>query len=388
MAVHGRMRRRGGIALVAALVLVVGAAGSASATAPQALSWTRTAPPAMAGAIVRDVTSNAGVLLAVGSAELGAGIWRSRDAVHWSSVDLGAIGQDVILLSATAWRQGFAAVGVHYTFLSTGIQRDAVVLTSADGRHWHRADLPGGHTAFPNAVAVHNGVLVAGGCLGVVRRFGCLFAADAQAVAWTSADGRTWTQRLLPDGEHSFVNAIASVGGELVLVGSEVSVDDTGFPTSTPVAVAIWEGTTATSAKRILSDALDSGIGNGVVAHRGTYLVVGGRGACIESWKRDPGGWTPADDVSAACDQQMTDAVAFHGTVYATGFKFIDEGLPVWRTRDTTQWTSVTATAFTSDGLIFEGAALLEWHGRLLIAGTAFSDASADGQIWLGTPGG
>src|SRR4029079_3663500 len=98
---------------------------------------------------------------------LGAGLWRSRDAVHWSSVELGAVGENVILLSATAWHQGFAAVGVRYTFLSTGIERDAIVLNSGDRRHWRRADLPGGHTAFPNAVAVHNGVLVAGGCLGV-----------------------------------------------------------------------------------------------------------------------------------------------------------------------------------------------------------------------------
>ena len=388
MATRGRMKRVGGIALIAALITVLGAAETTFAAATR-LAWTRITPPAMANAILRDVTSNAGILLAVGSGELGAGIWRSRDAVNWSSVDVGEIGTNVILLSATAWRRGFAAVGVRYTFASTGIQRDAVAMTSADGRHWRRADLPGGHTAFPNAIAVHDGVLVAGGCLGVVRRFGCLFAAEAQAVAWTSSDGRTWTRRLLPDGEHSFVNAIASVGGKLVFVGTEVSVEGDGFgAVSTPIAAAVWEGPTAATEQRIRSQALDSGIGSGVVAYRGTYLAVGGRGACVESWKRDLDGWTTADDASPTCDQQMTDAVAFHGLVYATGFKFLDEGLPVWRTRDTTHWTSLHDSALTSDGLILEGAALLQWHGRLLIAGTAFSDGPPDGQIWMATPGG
>src|SRR5689334_10165151 len=129
----GRNARRLEAALAAALVLVITVAGAASAAAPPKLSWSRIAPPAMAGAILRDLTSNSGVLLAVGSAPpLNAGIWRSRDAVHWSRVDLGALGENVVLTSATAWRQGFAAVGIRYTFASTGIQRDAVVMTSAD----------------------------------------------------------------------------------------------------------------------------------------------------------------------------------------------------------------------------------------------------------------
>ena len=386
MATSGRIGRRRGVALLAALLLSVIAAGTSSAAAPRGLSWTRVAPPAMAGAILRDITSNSGVLLAVGSTPpLDAGIWRSSDAVHWTRIDVGAIGENVVLQSVTAWRQGFAAVGLRYTFASAGIQRDAVVMTSRDGNHWRRADLPGGHGGLPNVVAVHRGVLVAGGCLGV-GRFGCLFAAEGEAVIWTSPDARTWTKRMLPDGEHSFVNAIASVGGKLVLVGSEVEVDESGF-LSTPVAAAVWEGPTAATARRIRDEALDSGVGNGVVAYRGTYLAVGGRSACIESWKRDRPGWTTVDDPSALCDQQMNDAVAFHGTVYATGFDFFYERLPVWRTRDTSHWTAVTDSAMTSAGLLFEANAIIEWQGRLVIAGTAFSDAPPDGQIWVGTPG-
>lgn len=383
-----RVRRRHGVAVVVSLVLLVTAIGTTSAAAPQDLSWTRIVPPAMSGAIVRDVASNDGDLLAVGSTPpLDAGIWRSRDAVHWTRIDAGQIGENVVLQSVTGWRQGFAAVGLRYTFAATGVKRDAVVMTSSDGTHWRRADLAGGQSALANVIAVHRGVLVAGGCLGVTRAGGCLFAADAEAVIWTSPDGRAWTRRMLPDGERSSVNAIASVGAKLVLVGSEVDVDESGF-LSTPVATAIWEGPTTATVRRIRNEVLDSGVGNGVVAYRGTYLAVGGRSACVESWQRDGAGWTTIDDATALCDQQMTDAIAFHGMVYATGFQFFYERLPVWRARDASKWTAVTDSSMTSDGLMLEGIAILEWHGRLVIAGTAFSsDAPPDGQIWLGTPG-
>jgi hypothetical protein len=381
-----RMKRRSGVAAVISLVLLVTAVGTTSA-APQDLSWTRIAPSAMAGAIVRDLASNTGVLLAVGSAPpLEAGIWRSRDAVHWTRIDVGDIGENVVLQSVTAWRRGFAAIGLRYTFADTGLQRDAVVMTSSDGTRWRRADLPGGHGALPNVIGVHRGVLVAGGCLGVAR-FGCLFAPEARAVIWTSPDARTWMRRMLPDGEHSFVNAIASAGTDLVLVGSEVEVDESGF-LSTPVATAIWEGPTAPRVRRIRNEILDSGVGNGVVVYRGAYLAVGGRFACVESWKRSGDGWTTLDDVTTLCDQQMTDATAFRGMVYATGFQFFYERLPVWRTRDARQWTEVTDSSMASNGLMLEGVAVLEWQGRLVIAGSAFSsDAPPDGQVWVGRPG-
>jgi hypothetical protein len=383
MAISGSIRRRGSVALIAAVLVSVVAAGTSAAAAPRELSWTRVAPPAMAGAIVRDITSNAGVLLAVGSTPpLDAGIWRSSDAAHWTRIDVGNIGQNVVLQSVTAWRQGFAAVGLRYTFASTGLQRDAIVMTSTDGAHWRRADLPGGQGALPTSIGVHRGALVAGGCLGV-GRFGCLYA-QGPAVIWTAPDARTWTERLLPDGEHSFVNGIASVGGNLVLVGTEVEVD--GF-LSTPIAAAVWQGPTAASVRRVRDEALDSGIGNGVVADGGTYLVVGGRSGCVESWLRNGAGWTTIEDPTTLCDQQMNDAVAFHGTVYATGFKFLDEGLPVWRSRDATHWTAVADGAMTSAGLMFESNGIIEWHGRIVIAGTAFGDSPPDGQIWVGAPG-
>src|SRR4029079_7101384 len=80
MATSGWTRRRRGFALLAALLLSVIAGGTSVAAAPRDLAWPRVAPPAMAGAILRDMTSNSGVLLAVGSAPpLDAGIWRSGD---------------------------------------------------------------------------------------------------------------------------------------------------------------------------------------------------------------------------------------------------------------------------------------------------------------------
>jgi hypothetical protein len=41
----------------------------------------------------------------------------------------------------------------------------------------------------------------------------------------------------------------------------------------------------------------------------------------------------------------------------------------------------------TSAGLMFESSGIVEWHGRIVIAGTAFGDSPPDGQIWVGAPG-
>jgi hypothetical protein len=388
VAKRDRTKRVGGLALVGALVMLVGPAGSAPAAASgPRLSWTRVQPPEMANSIVRDVTSNGGTVLAVGSTDFDAGVWTSSDAKHWSRVDLGAVGVNTVLQAATAWHQGFAAVGVHYTFATTGIQRDAVALTSADGRNWQRLDLPGGHGAFPNSIAVHRGALVAGGCAGVVTRGGCLFAKNAQAVLWTSANARSWTRRLLPDGEHSFVHAMTSIGDTLVLVGTEVSVDESGFFVE-PVAVAVWEGPTPAHEQRIRNQALDSGWGMGVVGVRGTYLAVGSGATCAESWKRTRAGWATVDDSPAECDQQMADAVVFHGAAYATGFNYFYDRMPVWSTRDTRSWTAITDSTMQSDALMLEGTSMIDWQGRLVIAGTGFTAVDPPvGMFWLGTPG-
>ena len=109
--------------------------------------------------------------------------------------------------------------------------------------------------------------------------------------------------------------------------------------------------------------------------------------SCVNSWKRQGSGWATVDDPGALCDQEASDVVAFHGAAYATGFDYYYDQLPVWRTSDARRWTLLSDDTFVDDGRMFEGAAAIEWHGRLLIIGTAFGDAvGPDGVIWLGTP--
>jgi hypothetical protein len=186
--------------------------------------------------------------------------WTSNDGQQWDRVDLGSaatrVERGAAIVAVASSEIGLVAVGCDCDLAES----KPVVWFTADGSTWRRADLEGGDTGVPDAIAVaatdtgFSAIIGADAWVSsdgrvweliepspfssdadvvIVARFGEGFIAggsvgsgsDQRAAVWTSADGRSWES---DDGETigspgTTVAAIAEYGGGLVAVGSDRS---------------------------------------------------------------------------------------------------------------------------------------------------------------------
>ncbi len=136
-----------------------------------------------------------------------AAIWASQDGRTWQSVALLGEAATGIPRSITATPEGFVAVG-------SGCCPDrAAVWLSADGLAWERLpDQPAFADTSMLGVSWQDGGLVAVGCS---ARLEC-----SSGLAWTSPDGRTWSEPVVLDMLPGDVSA--STLGTFALGSSEV----------------------------------------------------------------------------------------------------------------------------------------------------------------------
>jgi hypothetical protein len=179
--------------------------------------WTLVADvPANGGSVVRSVASGSNGLVAVGVAGREAAAWRSGDGLTWqrSPTQASLSGpQPMEMLSVTATAAGYAAVG--YEGPSVGVARPAFWF-SGDGIHWVRGNAPDGTGAGrAEAVAAAGDVIVAVGTGGTTER-------PTAGLAWTSADGRTWSP--VRDGrsfEDAKMHGVARALDGFIAVGAD-----------------------------------------------------------------------------------------------------------------------------------------------------------------------
>ena len=150
--------------------------------------WTLVADfPAKDGSVVRSVASGSNGLVAVGVAGREAAVWRSADGLTWlrSPTQASLSGpQPLEMLSVTATAAAYTAVG--YEGPSVGVARPAFWF-SDDGVQWVRGSVPDDAGAGrAEAVAAAGDVIVAVGTGGTTED-------PTAGLAWTSADGRTWS---------------------------------------------------------------------------------------------------------------------------------------------------------------------------------------------------
>lgn len=139
--------------------------------------------------------------------------WTSPDGVAWTPVpDDPATFANAEVRSITTFGDGFVAVGVVGTAQKAS---GAVAWTSADGSSWTRVDDP----SFLDGIAVSVVAAPFGGLVAVGSD-----VARREAVAWTSPDGRRWTRA--PDEasrEHSggfaWMTDVVSIGDVVIGVG-------------------------------------------------------------------------------------------------------------------------------------------------------------------------
>ncbi|MEA2518231.1 MAG: hypothetical protein QOF49_311 [Chloroflexota bacterium] len=186
------------------------------------VTWQRHSVPILGrngvGERMTTVVATAHGYLAGGSAgpELAdrhARFWSSTDGVAWQPVRDDALAfANSEVRAITSFGDGFVAVGVVGT-----AQRytDAVAWTSANGSTWTRIDDP----AFEGGLAVAVTAAPFGGLVAV--------GSDVdrrEAVAWTSADGRGWTRAPSEaarehSGGYAWMTDVTAIGATVVGIG-------------------------------------------------------------------------------------------------------------------------------------------------------------------------
>ena len=382
--------------LVGGAALLVRSAGSQSPVATtqeplslSARSWAR-APhdEAVFGGPGRQrlfsVISGETGLVAVGSdqpaADLDAAVWTSSDGIRWSRAPHdefvlgGSDDQEMYSVAATSW--GFVAVG----FDGSGGDADAAAWTSSDGRTWSRvrhdeAVFGGVGTQEMWAVAANGAQLVAVG----LDRHG----SEADAAVWTSTDGLNWSR--VPHDEAAlggagFVEMFSvTAGGPGWVAGGHHRIGDDHN-------AAAWSSPDGIAWQRVPHDAAlfggpaaDEDIA--VVTQGGPGLVAVGSERADGIFKAavwiSPDGFTwsrvPHDDALFGGAEMRSVTSAGGSAVIAVGHAAQGEGL------DAAVWTSIDGKNWSrmldQDG-VFGGPG----HQEMWSATTAGSDLVAVGS--------
>ena len=334
--------------MLAVLVVACGPAESLAppSNSPVATDWTVHAVPGKT-VIRRWRIATNGSTFVVASGDDGVlqpvrpQFWISTDRVAWNRIDIDqGIHGTVTALSATP--TGFVA------FVFDDGPRDAIVLTSADGRTWTRqGPLPRAASArgggVEGTVRTEDGVLAVGATAGgglaawhstdgkvwsslssptlggiggpravtaVATGYVAVGAGNGVEAAWTSPDGGAWTPAAIRPGAlpGSVMLAVAmKPGGSLLAVGGGAD----------PTRVAAWASLDGTAWRPLDGVPADSAWRT-VVAVPDGWIVLGNRGPTGTAWRTDDGtDWTPLQVPPGVA--LFDDAVVVDGRLVAVG---------------------------------------------------------------------
>lgn len=246
---------------------------------PAPVAWERaTVPNTPAGLELWDVTAGGPGFIAVGGGfELGAQvgsaiIWVSADGRTWQSVPLFGDAAQGIPRAITATPDGFMAVG-------SGCCPDvAAVWLSPDGLSWER--LPDqasfAETAMFDVSPAPDG-LVAVGCSAVME---CM-----SGLAWSSRDGRTWSEPVLMD---LLPLSVAATSAGIMALGSSEPYEGVAALALSEDGVT-WTDAISLSDGGSLHAAID--MPDGILAAGGTFDFESGESDALAATSPDGAAW-------------------------------------------------------------------------------------------------
>jgi hypothetical protein len=326
-------------------------------------------------AFMFDVTSGPSGLVAVGGADGLPALWTSPDGSTWSRVhpDSGGMPGAIGVVAPTA--DGFVALGETYSEAG----RQFVVWLSGDGSMWEPITEPGfdeglgGKPFSVTDVAAGRDGLVAVGSIQDLTDDGEWI--EMRAIAWTSADGRSWS--LLPadavEGpeDYQFGSGNPYVPG-VWFVGDGYVAAGEGF-----AGGAAWtspDGTVWRSSALITQDAHLRPCLRAVAASAdGRLIGVGGTAF--------PDYGTPMWSVFWASDDGGTTWYQVSRAEVAYRFGMIDSAAQPWRTEVVLMGSQFVAVGHT--GVYLDET--VEELGDNYCGDTAIGSCRTDAAVWIGT---
>jgi hypothetical protein len=362
--------------------------------------WTPVHPDKFRGVALGAVTSTVDQrLIAVGTlAEAPDGtpghpaIWASADGITWSRLpDSLAFASprdrwNEILVDIVSSGNGFVAVGVEQE--DDASSANAAAWVSPDGMTWTRATVEDGIGRTMDQVLATNSGFVAFGEAGYDHRAGF---GDGTAI-WTSRDGRTWT--LIPDSEAPPFGTRLSgvVAGTREFVAAAALEHTEGEDVLLrPVTEGVWCSLDAVHWQPIPGTPLSVGefvpLNDGFVA-LGSHDSAGG--------VSNPVAWRSTEDGTWIGVVLPRPAGMATGTsIYGGGLVSGGAGLLVFGTRDddfsTVGWSSSDGAAWTPLDLtaILRGATIGGFYtarGGIVVLGTRSTAGGDEPAAWLLAP--
>jgi hypothetical protein len=300
--------------------------------------------------------------------------WTSRDGQSWAIHEIDAVPFTFPVS---------VAVGTDGTIVAVGRSGNRpVAWTSRDGISWMQRDVPMLGDAsvaerMTTVVATANG-FVAGGSAGPELL-------DRHARFWTSRDGSSW--QAVVDDANGFANAevrgLTSSSGGLVAVGVVGSVQD-------PTGAVAWTSADGSSWTRVDSAAFDKGEAVAVASGpQGGVIAVGadiGRKVAIAWTSPDGRSWTRAPDEASREHSGgfawMTDVVTVGDVAIGVGdVQGLQRGTAVsWVSHDGLAWQQ-SVSAPVQEGAEFYG--ITPGLGGALVVGAFGIPDSYVPEVWL-----
>lgn len=267
-----------GISLLAMLAPPA-ALAQAGDVPPAPLAWERaTVPAAPAGMELWDVIAGGPGFIAVGGgfeegAQVGtAVIWVSEDGRAWQSVPLFGDAARGIPRAITATADGFVVVG------SGCCPDEAAVWLSPDGLMWERLpdQLVFADTAMMGVTTAGEGI-VAVGCSAVLE---CM-----SGLAWTSSDGRTWSEPVVLD---VLPFSVATTSAGIMALGSSEAYEGVAALSASADGLT-WAEPISVGGGGSLHAAID--VPDGILAAGGTFDFESGTSDALLATSEDGLAW-------------------------------------------------------------------------------------------------